>query len=67
MVRRVLTPVDIKQARKADGSTQAEWAYELGVTIGTIQNWEATPQRVTPTGAARRALEKKLAEVGDGT
>lgn len=60
-----LTPANIKRARRADDKTQSEWAYELGVQVGTIQNWEATPQRNTPTGAARKALERKMEELAE--
>jgi putative transcriptional regulator len=52
-------PVDVKAVRTRLGKSQAEFARMIGVSLGTLQNWEQGRRR--PEGPAR-ALLKVAAE-----
>ncbi len=45
---------DVKQIRKKLGLTQSEFASIMGISIGTLRNWEQ--DRRSPQGAARVLL-----------
>lgn len=48
------SPLDIKAIRKQFQKSQREFAYMIGVSVGTLQNWEQG--RRTPEGPARALL-----------
>ncbi len=48
-------PVDIKAIRRRLGQSLAEFAHMIGVSIGTLQNWEQGRRR--PEGLARALLK----------
>ena len=52
-------PADIRAIRTRIGKSQAEFAMMIGVSLGTLQNWEQGRRR--PEGPAR-ALLKVAAE-----
>ena len=54
--RRVTTfkPADIKRIRDTLGKSQTEFAMMIGVSVGTLRNWEQG--RRTPEGPARALL-----------
>ena len=52
-------PADIRAIRARIGKSQAEFAMMIGVSLGTLQNWEQGRRR--PEGPAR-ALLKVAAE-----
>ncbi len=52
-------PVDVKAIRRRLDKSQAEFARMIGVSVGTLQNWEQGRRR--PEGPAR-ALLKVAAE-----
>lgn len=53
------SPMDIKEIRKQLQKSQSEFALMIGVSIGTLQNWEQGRRK--PVGPAR-ALLKVAAE-----
>lgn len=53
------TPVDIKMIRNKLDKSQSEFAMMIGVSLGTLQNWEQGRRK--PVGPAR-ALLKVAAE-----
>ena len=53
------TPVDIKEIRQKLNKSQSEFAMMIGVSVGTLQNWEQGRRK--PVGPAR-ALLKVAAE-----
>ena len=48
-------PADIQSIRKKLNRSQSEFAYMIGVSVGTLQNWEQGRRR--PEGAARALLK----------
>lgn len=50
----VETP-DVRRIREDHGLTQAEFAHLLGISVGTLRNWEQG--RRVPRGAARVLLK----------
>lgn len=56
------SPMDIKEIRQRLGKSQREFAMMIGVSVGTLQNWEQGRRR--PVGPAR-ALLKIAAEHPD--
>ena len=54
--RRVTTfkPADVKRIRGTLGKSQTEFAMMIGVSVGTLRNWEQG--RRTPEGPARALL-----------
>lgn len=55
-----MAKIDVKAIRTALGMTQAQLAAEIGVAQGDVSKWEN--DKYAPSRAARRALEKLLAE-----
>ena len=53
------SPMDIKQIRETLDKSQREFAFMIGVSVGTLQNWEQGRRK--PVGPAR-ALLKVAAE-----
>lgn len=53
------SPMDIKQIRQLLDKSQREFALMIGVSVGTLQNWEQGRRK--PVGPAR-ALLKVAAE-----
>ena len=53
------TPMDIKEIRQKLNKSQSEFAMMIGVSVGTLQNWEQGRRK--PVGPAR-ALLKVAAE-----
>jgi putative transcriptional regulator len=53
------SPMDIKQIRETLDKSQREFALMIGVSVGTLQNWEQGRRK--PVGPAR-ALLKVAAE-----
>jgi putative transcriptional regulator len=51
----VFTPPDIKTIRKNAKATQIEFAKMIGVSVGTLRNWEQG--RRTPDGPALALLK----------
>ena len=49
------SPVDIKAIRQAFQKSQREFAYMIGVSVATVQNWEQGRRR--PEGPARALLQ----------
>ncbi len=49
------TPPDIKQIRKKLGKSQSEFAFMIGVSVSTLQNWEQGRRK--PEGPARALLQ----------
>jgi putative transcriptional regulator len=47
-------PVDVKAIRMRLGKSQSEFARMIGVSVGTLQNWEQGRRR--PEGPARALL-----------
>ena len=54
--------VNIKDIRSKLGWTQAELAYEIGVSLSTIQRWEQSTSR--PSRLAARELERVMQRAG---
>jgi putative transcriptional regulator len=50
-----IAPMDVKAIRRKLGKSQAEFARMIGVSIGTLQNWEQGRRR--PDGPARALLK----------
>ena len=50
-----VTPPDIKAIRAQLGRSQAEFALMIGVSVGTLRNWEQGRRR--PEGPARALLK----------
>jgi putative transcriptional regulator len=48
-------PVDVKAIRRRLGQSQAEFAFMIGVSVATLQNWEQGRRR--PEGPARALLK----------
>ena len=48
------SPIDIKAIREQFQKSQREFAYMIGVSVGTLQNWEQG--RRNPEGPARALL-----------
>jgi putative transcriptional regulator len=55
----VFSPPDIKAIRKHAEATQVEFAKMIGVSVGTLRNWEQG--RRTPDGPALALLKVALA------
>ncbi len=53
---KVMTPKEIRELRLKMGLTQAQFAYKIGVQVGTVARWEAG--NFTPTPLAQRQLDK---------
>jgi len=49
------TPLDIKAIREQFQKSQREFAYMIGVSVGTLQNWEQGRRK--PEGPARALLQ----------
>ena len=49
------TPLDIKKIRAKLHTSQREFAYMIGVSIATLQNWEQGRRK--PDGPARALLK----------
>lgn len=49
------TPVDVKAIRQRLGKSQSEFAFMIGVSVATLQNWEQGRRR--PDGPARALLK----------
>lgn len=49
-----LSPLDIKAIREQFRKSQREFAYMIGVSVGTLQNWEQGRRK--PEGPARALL-----------
>jgi putative transcriptional regulator len=49
------SPVDIKAIREQFQKSQREFAYMIGVSVGTLQNWEQGRRK--PEGPARALLQ----------
>lgn len=47
-------PIDIKAIREQFQKSQREFAYMIGVSVGTLQNWEQGRRK--PDGPARALL-----------
>jgi putative transcriptional regulator len=52
---REIAPVDVKAIRRKLGKSQAEFAWMIGVSAATLQNWEQGRRR--PDGPARALLK----------
>ena len=48
-------PLDIKAIRQTFQKSQREFAYMIGVSVGTLQNWEQGRRK--PEGPARALLQ----------
>ena len=48
-------PADVKQIRNKAGKSQAEFALMIGVSVGTLRNWEQG--RRVPEGPAQALLK----------
>ena len=55
-------PLDVKAIRQKVRKTQTEFASMIGVSVGTLRNWEQGRRR--PEGPARALL--RVAEVSPG-
>ena len=49
------SPLDIKAIREQFHKSQQEFAYMIGVSVGTLQNWEQGRRK--PEGPARALLQ----------
>ena len=49
------TPMDIKEIRQKLNKSQSEFAMMIGVSVGTLQNWEQGRRK--PVGPARALLK----------
>ncbi|MCB8984717.1 MAG: helix-turn-helix domain-containing protein [Ardenticatenaceae bacterium] len=49
------SPMDIKEIRQKLEKSQSEFALMIGVSVGTLQNWEQGRRR--PVGPARALLQ----------
>lgn len=49
------SPIDIKAIRERFQKSQREFAYMIGVSVGTLQNWEQGRRK--PEGPARALLQ----------
>lgn len=49
------SPLDIKAIRQQFQKSQQEFAYMIGVSVGTLQNWEQGRRK--PEGPARALLK----------
>lgn len=52
----------VKELRKKKGWVQEDLAREIGVSLSTVQRWEA--KGANPTRLARRELKRLFKEVG---
>lgn len=59
---RIVSPADVRAIRTRLGKSQSEFAIMIGVSVGTLQNWEQGRRK--PEGPAR-ALLKIAAENPD--
>jgi putative transcriptional regulator len=50
-----IADIDVKAIRRRLGKSQSEFALMIGVSIGTLQNWEQGRRR--PVGPARALLK----------
>jgi putative transcriptional regulator len=50
-----ISPIDIKAIREQFQKSQREFAYMIGVSVGTLQNWEQGRRK--PEGPARALLQ----------
>jgi putative transcriptional regulator len=50
-----MDPVDVKNIRKRLGMSQTSFAAAIGISVGTLRNWEQGHR--TPTGPARVLLQ----------
>lgn len=57
-----MTHLEIKKLRKKLGLTQMTFASKLGVTISTVQMWEADTNKPSPMAAALLNKLKEKAE-----
>lgn len=57
-------PEKVKELRRKKGWVQEDLAREIGVSLSTVQRWEA--KAVNPTRLARRELKKIFERVGIG-
>ena len=48
-------PADVRAIRRRLAKSQTEFAYMIGVSVGTLQNWEQGRRR--PEGPARALLK----------
>ncbi len=53
--RFTVTPVDVVEIRNQTHKTQKEFADMIGISIGTLRNWEQGRRK--PTGAAMALLK----------
>ena len=49
------SPLDIKEIRQTFEKSQREFAYMIGVSVGTLQNWEQGRRK--PDGPAQALLQ----------
>ena len=57
-------PEKVKELRRKKGWVQEDLAREIGVSLSTVQRWEA--KEVNPTRRARRELERLFKRAGIG-
>ena len=55
-------PEKVKLLRRKKGWVQEDLAREIGVSLSTVQRWEA--KRVNPTRLARRELRRLFKAAG---
>ncbi len=54
-----MTPAEIKRLRKRLGLSQADFAYAAGISVRTLQGWEAGRKKPDgPAAAYLRHLDK---------
>ena len=51
---KVFTPTDVRSIREKLDKSQSEFAYMIGVSVATLQNWEQGRRK--PEGPARALL-----------
>lgn len=56
------SPLNVKEIREKAGKSQSEFAHMIGVSIGTLRNWEQG--RRYPEGAALTLLKVVAADPG---
>jgi len=56
----VYSPLNVKEIREKSGKNQSEFAHMIGVSIGTLRNWEQG--RRYPEGAALTLLKVVAAD-----
>ena len=57
-------PEKVKELRRKKGWVQEDLAREIGVSLSTVQRWEA--KEVNPTRLARRELKRLFKRAGIG-